>query len=236
MNLIFIIDFMTIGIPTIERVRNGNRFSYLIPTVNDLIKKIPDRVKDKILIIILCADEDEESRRRVSDNIKKHFYKFIKSGMIQVIRVPKRFYFDFENLPITFNDTTVRVKWRSKQSLDYAFLFYFSYGLGKYHLQLEDDIAFDEDFFDCIEDDISNRRSKWIILHYYRMGFIGQLINSKYLRLLADMFRMYFFEMPIDLLYFRPFQFAHLYDRIRFGSRFVFHHKGEFSSSKNDEP
>ena len=227
---------MTIGIPTIERVQNGNRFSYLASTLNDLIKKIPDRVKDKILIVILCADEDEESRRRVSENIKKHFYEFIERGMIQVIRVPKRFYYDFENLPITFNDTAVRVKWRSKQSLDYAFLFYFSYGLGKYHLQLEDDLAFDDNFFDCIENDISNEKSKWIILYYYKMGFIGKLIKSEYLRLIADVLRMYFFEMPLDILYIRPFRYARFDDQVRRGSRFVFHHIGEFSSSKNAEP
>ena len=227
---------MTIGISTIERIQKGKRFTYLIQTLKELIRKIPERARDKILIIIFCADEDVESRNRISDSVKKNFKEFIENGLIHIIQAPKTFYYDLENIPRTLKDSAIRMKWRGKQSLDYAFLFYYASGLGKYHLQLEDDIGCDDDFFHKIEDDILNRTSEWIILRYYRMGFIGILIKTEFIRMIADIFRMYYFEMPLDWIYIRPFLFAGLADREKLGSRLVFHHKGEFSSSKNFEP
>ena len=229
------LDFMTIGIPTIERIKNGKRFTYIKESLKDLIKKIPERVKDKILIIIFCADENGESRRRIWEDLNKDFNDLIKNGLIQIIHAPKRFYYDLENVPRTFNNTAIRMKWRGKQSLDYAFLFYYAYGLGRYHLQLEDDVVCEKDFFDKIENDIANTKSKWILFQYYKMGFIGKLIKSEYLSVFADIFRIYYFEMPLDIIYFRPFRYAGLNDQHKMGTRFLFHHIGSFSSSKNFE-
>lgn len=226
---------MTIGIPTIERLVNGKSISYLEETLKDLIKKIPERVKDKILIIILIADENPESQKRIFVSLSKNFKQSIEDGLLEVIHAPKRFYQNLENLPTTMNNTDTRMRWRAKQSLDYSFLLYYAYGLGQYHLQLEDDITCEENFFEKIEHDIKSTKSEWIIYQYYKMGFIGKLIKSEYLPIFASIFRIYYFEMPLDLIYFRPFWFAGLNTWHKITNNYIFHHIGKQSSSKNHE-
>eukprot|EP00795_Rhopilema_esculentum_P004123 gene4123-20305_t len=228
-------NFMTIGISTIERKKDGKRYSYLSRTLNSLISKMPTAAKMEVVIVILCANRDSDANQRTYKELQNTFHELIVKGFLQVIVAPERFYRSLENLPKTFNDSSLRMKWRSKQSLDYAFLLYYCHGLGEYHLQIEDDVDIEAGYYEKLKSDIVTTKVPWAIYQYYKMGFIGKLFKSQYLQLIANIFRIYYFEMPLDLLYIQPFILSNLKNRQKIASKFLFHHIGKQSSSQNSD-
>ena len=188
--------------------------------------------------MILCADEKEENRLWIKENLEKDFPDQVKDGLLQMIHIPERYYLNIENLPRTFNDTQHRVKWRSKQSLDYAFLFYYAYGLSPLYLGLEDDVESKEKFYDVIKSDTRDCEGSfgegcWIIKRYNEGGFIGKLMKGTYLKLFANYLRIFYSEMPLDWLYEDWLLMIDLRDREWAGSQALFTHIGEQSSSTN---
>lgn len=226
---------MVIAIPTIERKKGGKKYFYLEQTLKSLLSRLSSEAKKETVIVILCADTDPEKRERVKERIEKSFLVELYSGLIQLIYAPERFYSSVTNLPITFNNTPARMKWRAKQSLDYAFLFYYCDGVSKYYLQLEDDVTIEDGFYEHIKRDLKGfDKRNFILLHYYKLGFIGKLIDSRYMQMFADMFRIYYFEMPLDWTYYRAVFFIGAEHRALAGSKFLFHHIGNYSSSDNN--
>ena len=226
---------MVIAIPTIERKKGGKKYFYLEKTLKSLLTRLSREAKRETVIVILLADTDPEKRENVKARLEKSFLVELYSGLLQIIYAPERFYSSVTNLPITFNNTPARMKWRAKQSLDYAFLFYYCNGASKYYLQLEDDITIEDGFYEHIKGDlIEFNKDDWILLHYYKMGFIGKLIDSRYLQMFADMFRIYYYEMPLDWIYYRALFFIGADHRAFAGSKFLFHHIGNYSSSNNN--
>ena len=49
-------------------------------------------------------------------------------------------YPDFYSLPKTLGDSPERIKWRSKEVFDAAYLMYYSTNKADYYLMLEDDV------------------------------------------------------------------------------------------------
>ena len=63
--------------------------------------------------------------------MKKKFPSAIEEGLLQVITAVPEYYPNLDNLPMLYGDKKSRVKWRSKQSLDYSFLYYYCADLGE---------------------------------------------------------------------------------------------------------
>ncbi|KAG7257908.1 hypothetical protein CRUP_029390, partial [Coryphaenoides rupestris] len=58
------------------------------------------------------------------------------SGLLEVISPPAAYYPDLTNLKETFGDSRERVRWRTKQNLDYSFLMMYAVSKGVYYVQM----------------------------------------------------------------------------------------------------
>ena len=91
---------------------------------------------------MIAESHDFEYVKRTAREISITFQKQIDQGMLEIISPPEEFYPNFTNLKLTCGDDITQVQWRSKQSLDYAYLMMYSQTRGSsYYVQLEDDIS-----------------------------------------------------------------------------------------------
>ena len=72
------------------------------------------------------------------ESLTKAFKAEMDSGLLDVIVPPTEFYPDFSHtLPDpVFNDSAERVKWRTKQNYDFAYLMAYAQKRGRYYLQV----------------------------------------------------------------------------------------------------
>lgn len=138
----------------------------------------------------------------------------------------------YENLPRMFGDKPERVKWRSKQSLDYSYLYYYCKDMADYFVQLEDDIDAVPGYIKKMKAFIKlNSKNRWSVLEFGSRGFIGMTYRGEHLASLAKFVRFFYWLMPVDWL-FRHYNDMYLYHRSK---RYVlrpsiFKHVGKFSS------
>ena len=194
--------------------------------------------RDEVVIVVFIADMNNSYRDWVLKHVQDNWRSEVESGLIQVIVAPKEFYPDMNNLPPLFGDSPERVKWRSKQSLDYSFMWYYCQDLSKYYIQVEDDVLTEGFYFKRIKSFINQKEKdgeQWSCLEFGREGFIGVLYDSKHLRSLASFSRLLFWAMPIDYL-FRKFNDVFLYgnaiDNIYAPS--LFEHVGRYSTLRGE--
>jgi alpha-1,3-mannosylglycoprotein beta-1,4-N-acetylglucosaminyltransferase A/B len=107
-----------IGIPTVKR----DKQSYLLSTLDNLIVNMDDEEQNDTMIVVFVGETDLEYVRSVAKDIQTRFPEHIENGLIEVISPPSSYYPDWSKLRITLNDPIERVKWRSKQNLDFSFL------------------------------------------------------------------------------------------------------------------
>ncbi|XP_039194853.1 alpha-1,3-mannosyl-glycoprotein 4-beta-N-acetylglucosaminyltransferase-like protein MGAT4D isoform X6 [Crotalus tigris] len=137
----------------------------------------------------------------IAGNIKRSFPNEVLSGALEIISPHESFYPDFSNLKETFGDSKERVRWRTKQNLDYSFLMMYAQQKGMYYLQLEDDIVANPRYLYTINDFIEQKISQeWIVLEFSQLGFIGKLFRCKDLPLIVEFFLMFYKDKPIDWL------------------------------------
>ena len=144
------------------------------------------------------------------------------------------FLFQDKSVKRTYNDSLMRVQWRSKQNLDYAALIEFCANLSTYYLHLEDDVVAADAYLRHIRDFISaNARKTWAMLEVCPHGFIGKLFKTKDLPKLVMILRAFYLEQPCDFLI-KPY-FINLMTQAKPIVRRppLFFHKGRFSSLKN---
>jgi len=208
---------LIIGIPTVYRVYKNKTAFYLDKTLESLTKPLGQSDRKEVHILVILADKDVEKQQHIYKKLKRIFSDEIQNGLISIIGIPDRFYLQLDNLKQTFKDSQDRMYWRSKQSLDYTFIFQYVQNLCDYYLQIEDDVLADDQYYTTIMDDIErldhvrnkrkvlfpddNSRLKfkpWIVSEYYKMGFIGRLIPSRYLPLLSGFIRALYKEIPVD--------------------------------------
>ena len=153
--------------------------------------------------------------------------------MIQVVTPNLGFYPNkFDKLPRTYGDSVHRVAWRSKQSLDYAYLYYYCKDMGEYFVQLEDDIRAVDGYIEKMKSFIRiNSHKKWSVLEFGSIGFIGMAYRGEHLESLAKFVRFFYWIMPVDWL-FRYYNDIYLYQSTkRFAIKpSIFKHVGKFSS------
>lgn len=231
--------FLTIGIPTVQRIFNNTSAFYLVRTLNSLLNSdVADEDLSNLLIVIFLADTKASAREEVKTLLKSNFGQYFKRNLIHVIAAPPSFYPQLEGLQRTLNDGQERMYWRSKQCMDYVFMFYYCQGLSQYYLHLEDDVISKPDYMEQIRRFIDLKAdTRWDVLWFSRWGFIGKLFQDKDLRNFGRFITMFYSEMPVDWLLFNYMGFragGRSFDDIKkeiIWKTELFHHIGRQSSS-----
>uniref|UniRef100_A0A4W3JYM2 Alpha-1,3-mannosyl-glycoprotein 4-beta-N-acetylglucosaminyltransferase A n=1 Tax=Callorhinchus milii TaxID=7868 RepID=A0A4W3JYM2_CALMI len=188
---------LVMGIPTVKRKVK----SYLGETLHSLIDKLsPEEMLDSV-IVIFVGETDLDHVQHVVGDLEKEFYTDINSGLIEIISPPVAYYPDLTNLKETFGDSKERVRWRTKQNLDYCFLMMYAQRKGVYYVQLEDDIVAKQNYFSTMKNFALQLSSEdWMVLEFSQLGFIGKMFQSPDLNLIVEFILMFYQEKPIDWL------------------------------------
>ncbi|KAM9054353.1 alpha-1,3-mannosyl-glycoprotein 4-beta-N-acetylglucosaminyltransferase A isoform 1-T6 [Megaptera novaeangliae] len=188
---------IVMGVPTVKREVK----SYLIETLHSLIDNLYPEEKLDCVIVVFIGETDIDYVNGVVANLEKEFSKEISSGLVEIISPPESYYPDLTNLKETFGDSKERIRWRTKQNLDYCFLMMYAQEKGTYYIQLEDDIIVKQNYFNTIKNFALQLSSEeWMILEFSQLGFIGKMFQAPDLTLIVEFIFMFYKEKPIDWL------------------------------------
>ncbi|XP_015481100.1 alpha-1,3-mannosyl-glycoprotein 4-beta-N-acetylglucosaminyltransferase-like protein MGAT4D isoform X4 [Parus major] len=187
---------LVMGIPTVKREKQN----YLIDTLHSLLYQLSEEQKKDCIIIIFIAEVNTEYVKSIAESVKTSFPREVQSGVLEVISPPASYYPDFSNLEKTLGDSEDRVRWRTKQNLDYSFLMLYAQPKGTFYLQLEDDIIAKPDYIESIKSFAAQQSQDWMVLEFSQLGFIGKLFKSEDLPFIVDFFLMFYKDKPIDWL------------------------------------
>ncbi|KAK3564455.1 hypothetical protein QTP86_022635, partial [Hemibagrus guttatus] len=188
---------LVLGIPTVRRQKQ----SYLVNTVSSLLFDLTPKQKTDIIIIVFVAETDSTFVKSIANSIQEYFPDDVKSGLIEVIAPSPFYYPNMSNLKETFGDSKERVRWRTKQNLDYSYLMLYAQYKGTYYVQLEDDIVAKSGYTESIKYHVSNvNREQWLFLEFSQLGFIGKLFRASDLPSIVEFFLMFHKDKPIDWL------------------------------------
>lgn len=185
-----------------------------------------------MVVVVLLADFDVRWRVYTVKEIKAVFSSELEQGQLVVLHVPEEFYPPLTGLKRNFNDAPERVSFRSKQNVDYSFLIHYTAGLGKYYLQLEDDVSSAKNFLSTIKQRVNEQNAKkttWVMLEFSVLGYIGKLYKSAHLPLLARFLFLFYQEMPCDWLM-THFRMVMTQKETILFKPSLFQHMGSFSS------
>uniref|UniRef100_A0A8K9Y2Q8 Alpha-1,3-mannosyl-glycoprotein 4-beta-N-acetylglucosaminyltransferase B n=1 Tax=Oncorhynchus mykiss TaxID=8022 RepID=A0A8K9Y2Q8_ONCMY len=182
---------LVLGIPTVKRQKQ----SYLVSTLNSLLYDLSPSERNDTVIIIFVAEVT------CSDNLIGAFPKDVHSGLLEVVSPSQYFYPNFSRLRETFGDSKERVKWRTKQNLDYSFLMLYAQEKGTYYVQLEDDIVANPGYSQTMKTYVRKLATDdWMFLEFSQLGFIGKMFRASDLPMIAEFFLMFYKDKPIDWL------------------------------------
>uniref|UniRef100_A0A7M4EM08 MGAT4 family member D n=1 Tax=Crocodylus porosus TaxID=8502 RepID=A0A7M4EM08_CROPO len=176
---------LVMGIPTVKREKQ----SYLIDTLNSLFFDASEEQKNDCVY-----------GKSAYSNNKIIFPNEVQSGVLEVISPPASYYPDLSTLKETFGDSKERVRWRTKQNLDYSFLMLYAQPKGTFYLQLEDDIIAKPQYIQSVKSFALKQSSEWMVLEFSQLGFIGKLFKSEDLPFIVEFFLMFYKDKPIDWL------------------------------------
>ncbi|XP_056278334.1 alpha-1,3-mannosyl-glycoprotein 4-beta-N-acetylglucosaminyltransferase C isoform X1 [Pseudoliparis swirei] len=220
--------FLSIGMSSVRRRRG----SYLLPTLSSLFLQSSSEERSSMVVVVLLADFDVSWRIRTARDIQTAFAVELDQGQLVVLHVPQDQYPSVTGLKRNYNDAPERVSFRSKQNLDYSFLIHYSAGLGRYYLQLEDDVSAAKNFLSVIRRRVAEQEEKkttWAMLEFSVLGYIGKLYKSAHLPLLARFLFLFYQEMPCDWLMARFRELLTQKEPIVFKPS-LFQHMGTYSS------
>ena len=206
--------------------------AYLKYTIQSLINETSAEEKETTVVLILAADFEDSKRAKIVDLISKEYSEHLVSGFIQIMQVAQSAYPKMDGLKRNYNDPEPRVKWRSKQAADFAFMFNYGRKLSKYYIQLEDDVKSTPKFIANINSFIDKQNKEapnWAVLGFCELGFIGKLFKSVDLQRFAQYLLMFYYEMPVDWLV-EHFQQIMAQKKQIIRRPTLFQHMGEFSS------
>uniref|UniRef100_A0A8C3JSB0 MGAT4 family member D n=1 Tax=Calidris pygmaea TaxID=425635 RepID=A0A8C3JSB0_9CHAR len=185
------------GIPTVKREKQH----YLINTLHSLLYELSEEQKKDCVIIVFVAEVNAEYVNSVAESIKTSFPREIQSGILEVISPPASYYPDLSNLKKTFGDSEDRVRWRTKQNLDYSFLMLYAQPKGTL-------CGISTNFQNYIRVFKAGVNIKLVIFKqqqkYLNMHLLvllsGKLFKSEDLPLIVEFFLMFYKDKPIDWL------------------------------------
>ena len=211
--------------PTVQR--EGG--SYLLKTIDSLIRHTSDKEKMEVVVVILLADLDPNIRGQMTLVLETAYRTYIADGFIQIVTIRTDFYPPLRHLDRTFGDSDTRVRWRSKQAVDFAFLMLYCSNISEYYMQLEDDVISTPNFLTSMREFIVRQAQPWVCLEFSHMGFIGKFYRSRHLRKLGMFMRNFYSEQPVDFL-FRYFNVLMTQKTTIMRTPSLFHHIGTVSS------
>ncbi|XP_009095592.1 alpha-1,6-mannosyl-glycoprotein 4-beta-N-acetylglucosaminyltransferase-like isoform X1 [Serinus canaria] len=218
--------FLAVGMASVQRPRGF----YLLATLQSLFSQSTEEELQEMVVVVHLADTDPGWNVRVATTITQKFARHILLGQLLLIHAPPEFYPTLEGLKRNFNDAEERVKFRSKQNVDYAFLLAFAANLSSYYLMIEDDVWSARSFLTAIRRALASQEgSNWATLEFSKLGYIGKLYRSSDLPRLAHFLLLFYQEMPCDWLLVHFRQLLTQKDVIRFKPS-LFQHMGLYSS------
>lgn len=164
---------IVLGVPTVKR----DKQSYLLSTLDNMIRSMDEDEQNDTMIVVFIGETDTEYVQLVAKQIEVRFTTYVENGLIEVLSPPASYYPNMDKLRITLGDSPERVKWRSKQNLDYAFLMAYSQPKGTFYVQLEDDLLVKRNFITIMKKFAMNETQKkdpWFLLDFCQLGFIGK--------------------------------------------------------------
>lgn len=202
---------MSVGFGSVKRQKD-----YVLDTVGIMLGlkgdcQITPQERSSVVIVAHFADFDRSWVSEISQKLMDEYKDLIAGGQFHGIHAKEEFYPTLDVCPPTCNykDDPKRVKWRSKQNVDYAFLMYYAAPLAPYYLQIEDDINFAANWISKITGFLTSSfpptyRSKenapWRLIDFSQLGFIGKMFQSDELTRLAQFLLLFYDQMPCDIL------------------------------------
>ncbi|KAK6976846.1 alpha-1 3-mannosyl-glycoprotein 4-beta-N-acetylglucosaminyltransferase A [Biomphalaria glabrata] len=187
---------LVIGIPTIKRLNA----SYLDDTLSSLFANLSPLDASQCLIIVFIAEPwDMNYLKEMTLDLQLKYPVELSTGLLEIMAPSFKYYPDLDALPLTLNDDKERVKWRTKQNLDYAFLMLHAYRRGQYYIQLEDDIVTRPGYFSTIMQ-ATAKHSNWTLIRCSALGFIGKVLKTSDLPLVVEFLFMFHGNKPCDWL------------------------------------
>ncbi|XP_018007949.1 uncharacterized protein LOC108665683 [Hyalella azteca] len=193
--------YLTIGIASVWR-----KEEYLHRTLDSLLRETSGADQRDVFIFLLLADADADIRLARARAIESRYRQHITAGVIRVLQPPAVLYpsIDFTAIRRTYNDSVSRVQWRTKQVLDFAFLFWYTWARqpSTYYLILEDDVLAARHFVTAVRDFVRlHSKREWVALQLSGFMGIGQLIRCKDLDRLVSFLLLFYKEHPVDVLF-----------------------------------
>ncbi|XP_039941243.1 alpha-1,6-mannosyl-glycoprotein 4-beta-N-acetylglucosaminyltransferase-like isoform X1 [Hirundo rustica] len=218
--------FLAVGMASVRRPRGF----YLLATLQSLFSQSTEEELQEMVVVVHLADTNPSWNVRVAATIAQKFSRHILLHRLLLIHTPHEFYPTLEGLKRNFNDAEERVRFRSKQNIDYAFLLNFAANLSSYYLMIEDDVWSARSFLTAIRRALASQEgSNWATLEFSKLGYIGKLYRSSDLPRLARFLFLFYQEMPCDWLLVHFRQLLTQKDVIRFQPS-LFQHMGLYSS------
>ncbi|XP_078539874.1 alpha-1,6-mannosyl-glycoprotein 4-beta-N-acetylglucosaminyltransferase-like [Lissotriton helveticus] len=188
--------FLSIGISSIKRKSHN----YLIDTIKTIFSVSNARELEEMLLVVYLANTDPSDNKETAKQIGEIFRPQVDAGNLIVICSSMKNYPTLEGLKRNFDDPEEKVKFRSKQNVDYAFLANFCAPLSEYYLMLEDDVVCAANFLTGIKKSFQNIDISWTTISYSKLGYLGKLFHAEDLPKLARFLLMFYDEMPGDWL------------------------------------
>ncbi|XP_064482515.1 alpha-1,3-mannosyl-glycoprotein 4-beta-N-acetylglucosaminyltransferase B-like [Ornithodoros turicata] len=210
---------VVVGVPTVKR-----QSSYLERTLQSLVSGLDS--KDNALIIVLVAEvicyhtistsimheatnsnfiihADISYVSMVAEGIKALLPDHVESGLLEIVSPPACLYSDLSRPDRTHNDPEPRLRWRSKQALDYAYLMMYARERGKFYVQLEDDVQAMDGYMKKMLH-FAHGQQTWLLLDFCALGFIGKMFKNSDLVRVSGFLLLFHKVKPVDwlLLYF----------------------------------
>lgn len=171
-------------------------------TLKSIFEQSSSEELQEMVVVVHLADFDLSWCEDQAEEISRKFVSHISAGRLLVIHTPKEYYPTLNGLKRNFNDQESRVRYRSKQNVDYAYLVNFCSHLSHYYIMLEDDVRCARNFVTGLKKTIASREgSHWVMMEFSKLGYIAKLYQSKDLPRLAQFLLMFYQEMPCDWLY-----------------------------------
>ncbi|XP_064104002.1 LOW QUALITY PROTEIN: alpha-1,3-mannosyl-glycoprotein 4-beta-N-acetylglucosaminyltransferase A-like [Macrobrachium nipponense] len=190
---------MVMGVPTVKRQVQ----SYLMTTLRNLIDSMSIEEMEECIIVVFVAEWDLDYVHQVASQIERQFPEHLESGLLEVISPPEEFYPNMDKLKQTLGDPMERVRWRTKQNLDFAFLMMYAQPKGTFYVQLEDDIQTKKGYIATMKKfalQKTSEKKNWFVLDFCQLGFIGKMFKCVELPYLVQFFIMFYNDKPVDWL------------------------------------
>ncbi|VDO93930.1 unnamed protein product [Soboliphyme baturini] len=189
---------LVIGVPTVKRAKT----TYLISTLRSLIDNLNNGEAAQVVIVVFIGEPGVtefvlQQLKMLRDEFDEHF----SSGMLEVLVPPKNYYPDFSAIRSTFNDDKQRMRWRTKQNLDYIYLMMYCQKRAPFYLQLEDDVVTRKSYFSTMFKFVhENEPIPWFMLQFSSLGFIAKFFRTSSLPKLIEFLILFYQEKPVDWL------------------------------------